>query len=86
MNPQEEKTITTTVEQSNTFPFVFVKTNNKYQIAAGNCIVSEKTFKSKKTAQEYLDSKPWEIIVNFICQTISIIQENENFKRNESNS
>lgn len=85
MNPQEEKTITTSVEQSNTFPFTFVKTNETYQIAAGNCLVSDKKFKSKKESQAYLDSKPWDIIVNFICQTILVIQENEKIKRNEPN-
>ena len=69
---------TTEVKQTKHFPFVVVKTeDDKWHLAAGNSFVSEKTFPSYEEACRYLNSKPWDVIVNFICQTISLVESHE---------
>ena len=67
---------TTEVKATKHFPFVAVKTeDDKWHLAAGNSFVTEKTFDSYQDACQYLSTKPWDILVNFICHTISLINE-----------
>ena len=47
--------------------FVLVKTDKNVKIAVGNALVSKLSFKSLKDAKTYIDSKPWELLVNVIC-------------------
>lgn len=43
--------------------FSLVTDENGTKITIGNDIVSEKVFENKNEAIEYIDSKPWELIV-----------------------
>lgn len=60
-----EKTDQTKVERYNVFTIAGNK-NRGYIIALGQYQVAENVFKSVKAAKEYIDSKPYDIIINAI--------------------
>ena len=53
-------------DKENLFTIVEMEKNN-FRIALGNEIVVEKVFKTKQEAQEHIDKKGWEMMVNVIC-------------------
>lgn len=53
-------------DKENIFTIVEMKKNN-FRIALGNEIVVEKTFTTKKAAQEYIDYKGWGMALNVFC-------------------
>lgn len=53
-------------DKENIFTIVEMKKNN-FRIALGNEIVAEKTFTTKKAAQDYIDLKGWEMALNVFC-------------------
>ena len=59
-----EDQITTEIYQQ---IFTLVTKNGQTQIAISNYIVSKMTFDSIAKAKKYIDSKPWELIVNACC-------------------
>lgn len=63
VKPKVEVTETAKTENYETI-FTLVTRNNKTRIAVTNKIISVKEFDTVKAAKEYIDSKPWELIVN----------------------
>lgn len=61
--------------------FNLVKTENGIIITCGNYKISRKTFKTWKEADEYIASKPYEIIIN-VSVLMSKLNEDENKKQN----
>lgn len=47
-----------------------------FRIALGNEIVVEKEFRSKQEAQEHIDKKEWELILNVMCVVSKKVFEN----------
>lgn len=63
--------------------FVLVQdTNKKWHIAVGQKIISQKTFNSVKEADAYINSKPYELLINLFC----LIQEMQRKNEIETNS
>lgn len=54
--------------------FTIVERNKNFNIAVGNKIVSKLTFVTLKEAKDYIDSKPYELIVNATCCIYEISQ------------
>lgn len=44
--------------------FMIVNKEDNYYVGILNHLISKRTFKSPEEAQEYIDSKPWELIFN----------------------
>lgn len=57
--------------------FAIVKVGNNYMIGCGNNYMSKATFASIKDAQEYIDSKPWELIINTTCYIYELSKQNK---------
>lgn len=57
--------------------FTVVKIGGNWKIAVGNNIMSQMTFSNKKEAIEYIDSKPWDLIINTTCYLYEISQKNK---------
>lgn len=57
--------------------FTIAQKDGKYYILVQNYIVSEKTFDTFKQAERYMNSKPWELIINVTSLTQKLIKENE---------
>ncbi len=63
--------------------FAFAKTEEGVIILIGKYKVSSKTFNNFKDAEEYLKSKPYEILIN-VTMLMTKLQENE--KESERNN
>lgn len=55
--------------------FTIVERNGNFNIAVGNKIVSKLTFVSLEETQDYINSKPWELIVNAVCCIYDLAKE-----------
>lgn len=55
--------------------FTIVERNGNFNIAVGNKIITKKTFISIEDAENYIDSKPWELIVNATCCIYDLSKE-----------
>ncbi len=76
----EENNNGTIAIKSKTTPFTIVKIDdNGYRVAVGRYIVTEETFRTIETAEDYINSKPYELIIN----TILILLENEKQAKTE---
>lgn len=53
-------------DKENIFTIVEIEKNN-FRIALGNEIVVEQVFKTKAAAQEHIDKKNWEMMLNVLC-------------------
>lgn len=53
--------------------FIIVEKNNICFVAIGDKIVSREQFKSVEEAKAYIDSKPWELIINVTCAAYEIV-------------
>lgn len=76
------KTITPKVEVKETTKihqylqvFTIIERNKNFNIAVSNKIVSKKTFVSLDDAIEYINSKPWELIINATCCIYDLSKE-----------
>lgn len=75
METKEIKKSSTTIkvvtEHENIFTILQIINDDKkmYKIAVGDAIISNNEFTSVKDAKNYIDSKPYEILVNLICLT-----------------
>ena len=47
--------------------FQIVKNNGSYFIGCSNNLVSKLSFATADEAKAYIDSKPWELIINVTC-------------------
>lgn len=68
-------------DKENIFAIVQMEKNN-FRIALGNEIVVEKVFQNKQEAQEHIDKKGWELILNVMCVVSKKVYEN--LKQNEN--
>lgn len=57
--------------------FTIPEINGNFCICVGNKIISKQNFISLEEAKAYIDSKPWELIVNATC---AIYDLSKNFK------
>lgn len=53
--------------------FIIVEKNEQCFVALGDKIVSKNVFATVEEAKEYVDSKPWELIVNATCAVYEIV-------------
>ena len=69
---KEEKTkATQAYKRSNVAPiFGIVKQGKAYKIVMGNYLVSMKEFKSIKDAEDYIGTRPWDLIYTTILISI----------------
>lgn len=56
-------------------PFLIVNREGKYLIALTNSIVSNKEFDTYEEAGAYIDSKPWDLLINTIAFAINKLNE-----------
>lgn len=61
--------------------FILVTKDKETQIAVANNIVSRLKFKTVKAAKEYIDSKPWDLIVNTTCACYDLYNRQNNLKK-----
>lgn len=81
-------TTTTTIHESKQFPFLIIeqtevkndKEKKQYRIGLAGAIISEKVFTKNETAEKYIASRPWELILGIVGRTFEIMQENEKSK------
>lgn len=89
----EKTTLTTSVNTFETnepyFPFSVVKfaqteeekeVSKKYKIALGNTLVDENEFETLEDALEYIEKKPYSLILALICHSIEL---HENYKKQD---
>ena len=69
-------------DKENLFTIVQMEKNN-FRIALGNEIVVDKVFKTKQEAQEHIDKKNWEMMVNVFCVVGKKVYEHLKQKENE---
>lgn len=69
-------------DKENIFAIVQMEKNN-FRIALGNEIVVEKEFRTKKEAQEHIDNKGWELMINVFCVVSKKIYEHLKQEENE---
>lgn len=55
--------------------FLIVRNDKKYLIAITNQIVSRKQFETVEEAREYIQSKPWELILNATAVMMKHLEE-----------
>lgn len=83
MNPNETYTNEVEVKNQKTISthkrgiFTIAEKDDKFYILVQNYVVSEKTFDTLKQADNYIKSKPWELIINVTSLTQKIIKQNE---------
>ena len=49
----------------------------EYRIVLGNSIVSTESFASEQDAKEYVECKPYELLINLICDIYQKLKNNE---------
>lgn len=49
----------------------------EYRIILGNSIVSTESFTSEEDAKKYVDSKPYELLINLICDIYQKLKNDE---------
>ena len=54
--------------------FNIIENDKKYIITIGNNLVSKKEFKTQKAAEEYINSKPYELIITTCILAINTIK------------
>lgn len=77
VNPKVQVTETVKTEVYEEI-FTLVTVKKQTRIAIGQSFVSKKVFESIKKAKEYIDKKPWELLINVICLVEEKAQEAKN--------
>lgn len=67
MQPKQNNAQIKSVHQIKDTLFSAIEHNGKFHITLGNNIVSEKKFNSFNQAVDYVNSKPWELILSLNC-------------------
>lgn len=57
--------------------FTIAEKEEKFFVLVRNYVVSAKEFDTLKQAQNYIKSKPWELIINVSCLMQKLIKDNE---------
>lgn len=60
--------------------FTLVTKQGKTMIAVADKIVSREMFENEEQAQRYIDSKPWELLVNVACVCYDLMNKQTNKK------
>ena len=72
-------------DRENIFTIVQME-KDKFRIALGNEIVVKKEFRTKQEAQEHIDKKGWEMLINVFCvvseKVYEHLKQEENGKTN----
>lgn len=72
-------------DKENIFAIVQMEKNN-FRIALGNEIVVDKSFRTKQEAQQHIDNKGWEMMINVFCvvskKVYEHLKQEENAKTN----
>lgn len=76
--PKIEEFKTNQVEQEDLF--LIVNKDDKYLIALTNKIVSKMQFNTIEDARKYVQSKPWELILNATAVMMNYLQKPEDIK------
>lgn len=76
VKPKIKVVETNKTEQYEEF-FKLVTSNKLTRIACGNAIVSRLQFKSVKEAKSYIDSKPWELIINVTAYINDLLKKEQ---------
>lgn len=76
--PKIEEFKTNQVEQEDLF--LIVNKDGKYLIALTNKIVSKQQFNTLEEARNYVQSKPWELILNATAVMMNYLQKPEDIK------
>ena len=76
--PKIEEFKTNQVEQEDLF--LIVNKDGKYLIALTNKIVSKQQFETLEEARAYVQSKPWELILNATAVMMNYLQHPEEIK------
>lgn len=58
--------------------FTLVSVNEEVKICVGNTQICSKTFKTLDEAKKYIDSKPYELIINSTCYIMDYMNKNIN--------
>lgn len=78
MAKKKQTTDCTNFMQSQHEPiFNFIKTEKGFKILVGNNLVSNKTFESFAECEEYVKSKPYELMINTACLFMHLTNEQE---------
>lgn len=56
--------------------FDLVKANENYYIGIAGKVISKSSFATKEEAKKYIDSKPWELIINAACLCMDLSKQN----------
>lgn len=69
-----------TVQTSGHDIFTLVTKDGVVMIAIADKIVSRNSFASEEEAIKYIESKPWELIINVSCVCFDLVQKQSNNK------
>lgn len=72
---QPKVEVTETVQTSGYDMFTLVTKDNKVMIAVADKIVCRQAFESERQAIEFIDSKPWELLVNVACVCFDLMNK-----------
>lgn len=53
---------------------------NDFIVTVGNHLATEKHFTSEKEAEDYIESKPWDVIVALVAEMIVIHEQKDELK------
>lgn len=67
METKTEVTNSIEVKSSKTTPFTLANRNGEWAVCVGNQKLHENTFTSEEEAEQFINSKPYELIVNLCC-------------------
>lgn len=72
----EEPKITASLDESETFMIVNIE--DKWRIGINGRWMTKEIFKTKEDAQAYINSKPWELIMNLAGMVAEFVKSNNN--------
>lgn len=65
--------------------FTLVKgEDKKVQIVIGDALITERKFSSFKYAKEFIDSKPYELIMNIACLSVELMLKFQNDEKKDN--
>lgn len=74
--PQVESIEVTNTDSYDEF-FTIIDHKGEFMIAIGNQVICRKKFQSLQEAETYIDSKPWDIILNATAMMFNKLKESK---------
>ena len=71
----EEKTQKFEMFESKNKPFAIIKKDEKYIITIGRNVATDKKFKSLEEAENYIETKPYELIFTLVYTAMNMYKE-----------